>query len=225
MIRAVLIDIDDTIFDFPNSGLCAMQLAAARMGLTLPEETFSHFGAVNKALWQRLERGEISLDTLFYTRWDAVFSRVGVEADGAEFERQFHRGLAESAIEVEGAGALVRYLAEKYDLYAASNGSCAQQASRLSLAGLAPYFRAYFVSDAVGHSKPSREFFAACFARMGGVTPEETVMVGDSLSADIAGAAAYGIHTCWFNKKGIAPPPDLAAEHTVTDLADICSIL
>ena len=225
MIRAVLIDIDDTVFDFSASGQRAMQLAAQRMGVPLPKETFSHFGAVNKALWQRLERGELSLEALFAMRWGMVFAEVGIEADGEEFDRQFYIALSESAVEVEGAGALVRYLAEKYDLYAASNGSCAQQASRLSLAGLAPYFRAYFVSDAVGHSKPSREFFAACFARMGGVTPEETVMVGDSLSADIAGAAAYGIHTCWFNKKGIAPPPDLAAEHTVTALADICSIL
>ena len=36
---------------------------------------------------------------------------------------------------------------------------------------------------------------------------DRMIMVGDSLSSDIAGGLAYGIATCWFNPKGAARPP------------------
>ena len=50
------------------------------------------------------------------------------------------------------------------------------------------------------------------------------MMIGDSLTSDMAGAIGYGMHTCFFDKQksGAAAP---GVEHTVTDLREIINIL
>ena len=63
------------------------------------------------------------------------------------------------------------------------------------------YFSKIFVSEIIGHNKPNKEFFDACFSKLNGATPLNTVMIGDSLTADIKGATDYGMTTIWFNKK------------------------
>ena len=51
------------------------------------------------------------------------------------------------------------------------------------------------------------------------------MIVGDSLTADIAGGAAFGMQTCWFNFKGIPVPADLQADHWVGSLAELKDVL
>ena len=60
------------------------------------------------------------------------------------------------------------------------------QLSRLKSAGLFSYFSDVFVSDEMGFEKPDSRFFSKCLHRIH-FRPEEVLMVGDSLQADIAG--------------------------------------
>ena len=89
---------------------------------------------------------------------------------------------------------------------------------------------ALVISDAVGIRKPRSEIFEAVLAELG-VAPEETLHVGDSLRADVAGARALGIHTVWITRRvpdleralgeHEGPPPD----HVIADLAEIEALL
>jgi len=81
------------------------------------------------------------------------------------------------------------------------------------------------ISEEIGHSKPAREFFAAAFARLGNPPKAEVLMVGDSWSADIQGAADYGIDTCWFNPRRQSRPTTPEITFEVATFRDLLAVL
>ena len=113
----------------------------------------------------------------------------------------------------------------KYRLCAASNGPYAQQVNRLRRAGMLDAFERLFISGQMGAEKPSRVFFDRCLAQLPGVRPEQCLMIGDSLTADIAGGRAVGMRTCWFDPadRGAAMPPQ--ADWRITRLEELFDIL
>ncbi|MCS7276210.1 MAG: HAD-IA family hydrolase [Dehalococcoidia bacterium] len=74
--------------------------------------------------------------------------------------------------------------------------------------GLAPFFETVAVSCEVGYLKPHPRIFQVALEDMG-LRPEETAMVGDSLRADVAGARALGMLAIWRR-----PPRDEPVEET-----------
>ena len=68
---------------------------------------------------------------------------------------------------------------------------------------------------------PPCEFFDACFQRLGNPPREEVLLIGDSLTADIQGAAAYGLPCCWFDHDGTGAPAPAGADHVARKLTDI----
>ncbi|MEU0690116.1 HAD family hydrolase [Streptomyces uncialis] len=66
-----------------------------------------------------------------------------------------------------------------------------------------------FHSADIGAVKPEREAFAHV-ERVSGLTPRELLLVGDSLRADVVGAASAGWHGAWLDRQRPAghPRPD-----------------
>lgn len=202
-IKALFFDIDNTLIDFHKSAYSAMCDAMAELSLDTESETlFAHFLAVNDILWKDVERGTLTVDRLHEIRWNTIFSRAGVDFDGVEFERVFRKYLFYSAAEVDGAAHLLKAVRGKYRIFAASNASEAQQRTRLARCGMLDCFEDIFCSEQMGAHKPSRAFFDACFARAGGLSPAEVLLIGDSPSADIAGAKSCGMPACLYDPAG-----------------------
>lgn len=225
MVKAVFLDVDNTLLDFEKCSIAAMRQGFAELGLTYTDKVYETFLPINTALWRAMERGEITQQDIFDTRWGKIFAALGIEADGIDFEARFRRGLHEGAELVEGAPEILEYLSGRYPLYVVSNGPQEQQEYRLEKAGLSRWLTRVFTSGWAGISKPDRAFFERCFAELPGLDPAECMMAGDSLTADIAGGAAFGMQTCWLNFKGIPVPGDLQADHWVGSLAELKSIL
>ena len=72
-------------------------------------------------------------------------------------------------------------------------------------------------------AKPAPTFFEACLAALAPLRSEEVPMIGDSLTADIAGAKACGIRTCWYRHG--SDKDGSIADYCVADLREICGIL
>jgi HAD superfamily hydrolase (TIGR01549 family) len=185
---------------------------------------------VNSALWHRLEEGSLSFEELKKNRWNLVFSELGFNADGVKFETYFRERLFDSAIPMEGAMELLEHLKEKYILCAASNGPYHQQVNRLKLGGMLSFFDHLFISEEIGCSKPSREYFQIAFQRLNEnrihpILPEETLIIGDSLSSDIAGGIGYGMQTLFYNPNGKEIPAEKAPDFVVQTLNEIKIIL
>ena len=220
----VFIDIDDTLLDFTKCANDAIKSACNKFGVPYTTTLVDTFHPINLDLWHRLEKKEVTKEKLFDTRFQIVFDKLGIKADGIAFETAFRENFHESAILVDGARDLLEYLRSKYKVYVASNASMHQQTNRMKRAELDGYIDGYFVSEDIGFPKPQKEFFDACFKALPDVKPQDVVMIGDSLSADIKGACEYGLKTIWYNHRN-EPTSDVKCDYIVSRLSEIKNIL
>jgi putative hydrolase of the HAD superfamily len=100
----------------------------------------------------------------------------------------------------------------------------------LAESGLDAHLDAVVISEEVGIRKPRPEIFRAVLEALD-VAPEETLHVGDSLDADVRGAAAVGIRTVWITRRVRDPEAVLARfdgpapDWQIADLAELSSIV
>lgn len=231
MIKVVFIDIDNTLLSFSEFVKETMKAGFEKFGLKpYKEEMFHTFNNINNRLWSRLEKGELTQNQIESVRWDMVFEELGIQFDGILFEKYFKECMFVSAILEPGAMEFLQYLSSKYILCAASNGPHVQQLNRLQLAGMYDYFAHFFISEKVGAEKPSRAFFEYGFKELResgleDIKPEETMIVGDSCSSDMAGGKGYGMKTCFYTRgKKLENRPE-NVDDMIENLMDIAQIL
>ncbi|MBR1731266.1 MAG: HAD-IA family hydrolase, partial [Ruminococcus sp.] len=205
-IKAVFIDIDNTILSFDDYVRETMRNGFKKFGLREYEGwMFGVFLGINSKLWRQIETKEITFNELQKIRWNTVFEKLDIDFDGIKFEKYFRECLRDSAIPVNGAYEMLGYLSDRYILCAASNGPLEQQINRLKVGNMLDCFTAVYVSEGVGASKPSEKFFSYALEDLRKKTgeeilPEEIVIIGDSITADIVGGARFGMKTCWYNR-------------------------
>lgn len=226
MIENIFIDVDDTLLDFRLCARSSMFQTMEEWGIRHKERDFDVFCRENDKLWRRIEEGTLTAEELHRIRWNIVFRELGITGfDGEVFEKAFRDRLKVTAIPVEGANEVLKYLHSKYRVFVASNAPFQQQVDRLTLAGMIGEIDCIFASEKVGFAKPSKEFFAHCFSEIGENDPKKCMMIGDSLSSDIAGGQNFGMKTIWFNRFEKActllPPPD----YTINSLLELQKIL
>lgn len=226
MITTVLFDIDDTLIDWKKSAVICFETLFREYDLPFdPEKTPAAFFEASAPLWAAVDRGEMTGRELRKVRWNHVFSRLGIDRhDGEFFEKEFRRHLSKSAVPIEGAEEVLKYLSEKYTLGVASNAYFEQQNSRLELLGYKKYLKHIFTSQEIGYEKPSEKFFEHCLKELGISNPQEVLMVGDNAAADVGGARKMGFKTCWFNREG-KPSDGVNADYCICSLKELIDIL
>ncbi len=225
-IKAVLLDVDNTILDFNIGAMGAMRATFSKWALPFSEDMFSVFSVCNQKLWEDIEKNKLTREELYKIRWKIIFGELGVVGpDPVEFDAVFRKNLDESAAPIAGAYALLEYLSGKYLLCIASNAAYQRQVNRLEKANMLSYIRHIFSSEKIGHPKPEKAFFAACLSKLDGILPQETVVIGDSLTADIAGGKNSGMKTIWYNHNREASRADICPDYTVDALTEILDIL
>ena len=99
MLKVVLFDIDNTLLSFDGYVKESMKTGFKKFGIgPYEDEMFPVFNKINSSLWQLLEKGELDFDELQKIRWNLIFERLGISADGIAFEKYFRECLFESAI-------------------------------------------------------------------------------------------------------------------------------
>jgi FMN phosphatase YigB (HAD superfamily) len=86
-----------------------------------------------------------------------------------------------------------------------------KQQSKLAECRLTHLIDRVFVSADIGHTKPDKAAFAAVLSSCAS-DAQSTVMVGDSLTTDIEGALAAGLHAVWLNRLRAPVPGGLRAQ-------------
>lgn len=199
MLTTILLDVDNTLLDFNACALASMKDAFAYFHLPFSKETvFPVFLEINSKLWTQIEDGVLTKEQHYQIRWKTILQALGIPFDGVTLEKKFVEGLHEYAIPVEGARELLEYLKSKYVICAASNAPYEQQIHRLQLSGFYQYMDAFYISEKIGHQKPSKHFFMHCLHEQG-ISNEQAIVIGDSLQADIQGGINANIQTIWFN--------------------------
>lgn len=225
MIRNVLFDLDDTLFDFHKAEKIALTKTLVHFGIDPTEETMALYSTINAAHWKRLELGEISREEVKVGRYRELFKTIGVECDPVKATAYYESMLAIGHYFMPGAPELLEELYRKYRLYIVSNGTAKVQEGRIGSSGIAKYMDGIFISQILGANKPDKQFFDICFAEIPDFSLSETVIIGDSLSSDIKGGINAGITTVWFNPKGIENDNDIKPDYTIKELSEVPGLL
>lgn len=226
MIRDIFLDVDDTILDFGRAEREALASALSQMGVEVNEEALRCYHEVNLAHWKMLERGEITRERLLVRRFEEFYRRIGVNADAERTQRIYEYELGCRSYYLAGAEELLAALMQGgYRIYLASNGTTVVQSPRIKASGLDRICHGIFLSEAIGCDKPQKAFFDACFTSIENFVPENAIILGDSLSSDIAGGRNAGIKTCWFNPKKLPLTGDVIPDYEISELSEFLEIL
>lgn len=225
MIKKIIIDVDDTLFDFRKSERLAISETLSDLGIEPNDETVSLYSRINHEQWKALERGEVKREELLFRRFELLFEALGVEGSSKLAQSKYERHLGEQVHYVDGAIELLEQLLPRYELYIASNGTAIVQDPRIEKSGISRYFKGIFISERIGYNKPDRRFFDVCLEKMGCPERSEVIIFGDSLTSDILGGINAGVATCWFNPSGKENATDLSPDYEVRRLLDFPKIL
>lgn len=200
----LLIDADDTILDFNRSEYEAIiKLCKDYRLCEGREKQFAlDFKKTNRRMWDMFERGEITREQIFYTRFEELFEKYKIEGkDVIEVGDAYRENVAESKCIIYGARAFLKKVYPYHDLYCITNGVTRTQKLRLKNTGLGRYFKKLYISQEIGLQKPSKEYFDYVLEDIGEYVREDTYIIGDSLSSDILGGKNSGIKTILFNRE------------------------
>ena len=225
MMEFLFLDLDDTILDFHKAERLAISRTFRSFGLEPTDQVLERYHVINRQHWERLERGELTRDQVLTGRFQMLFEELGIPAQPQAVAKGYEHNLGLGHYFLPGAKEALDALRGKYRLFLASNGTASVQHSRLTSAGLYPYFEKVFVSQALGANKPSRAFFDACAAQIPGFDPRKALMVGDSLTSDILGGINAGMKTCWVCPPEAQGRPDIVPDYRIEALSQLPELL
>jgi len=223
--RWLLFDADGTLFDYDRAEAQALRLTFEAAGHDFRPAYAEAYRRINATMWRELELGQISPERLRTRRFALLFEEAGLDLDPEEFGRAYLRNLALGTDLVDGAEETVRALHGRVGLALITNGLQEVQRPRLAGSSIGGCFDAVVISEEVGAAKPDPAIFQVALARMGHPRRDEVLMVGDSLTSDVAGANRAGIDVCWFNPTGLPLPPGLEARYQIRDLSELVALV
>lgn len=229
MIKAVVWDVDDTLFDYTGADRAGMRLHLAAEGLLEAydsvEQAIARWRAITDAQWARFAAGEVSFEE---QRRDRVRVFLGAELTDAEADAWFERYIAH----YETAWALFPDVLPVLDALAAShrhavlsNSSIHVQDRKLRVLGVHDRFEAILCAAELGVSKPEAgAFHAACAALR--LAPHQVAYVGDHPEIDGRGAAQAGLLSVWIDRAGVYTSADaFGGPHRIASLSELPALL
>ena len=219
----LLFDADNTLFDFNLAEVKALENSFAEFGYPYNGRSGDTYRAINKQVWEQLERGEISATELRTARFSRLFDALGIQGEPDPFSGAYLRHLANCGDLIDGAETLIQQLSQQYRLGLITNGLSDVQRPRLAASPLQPYFETVTISDEIGIAKPDPGIFEVAFGQMGNPQKTAVLIIGDSLSSDMQGGLNYGIDTCWYNPEN--KPTEMPVTYNIQRLEELHTIL
>ena len=225
MIKTILLDLDDTIFDFKACERQALSAALDSYSLPYSNSDLTDYSHINDSMWKLLEKGEITREKLKTERFRVFLSRYDAPPTPEVFADRYMQKLANTSALEPGARAVLERLSRSYSIYAVTNGYEFTQKGRIASAKIGEYFKRVFISQKIGAVKPQKAFFDYCVSQIPAFSLQETVLIGDSLSSDISGGNAYGLFTIRYNPKGESEDPAIIPNREIRSLDELPALL
>ena len=235
--KLVLIDLDDTLFDYPKTEEAAFRNTFEELGFfaeselnnekkeEIYEKIKDRYKDVNLQLWKDLEKEAVDKDRLKVVRFEKIIEEFDLKYDPYEMSELYLKKLGEGIFPFEATEKLCEYLHSKYKVGIVTNGIKEVQHSRIENSEIAKYIDKLVISEEVGANKPDKKIFEYAMDYFGVLDKKSVMMVGDSLVADIKGGQNTGIDTCWVNLKNDSPDDKIKPKYVVTRLEEIYGIL
>lgn len=115
--------------------------------------------------------------------------------------------------------------AEGWKLGIVTNGGTGLQTAKINQVRLPSYIDVICISEAEGVRKPDRAIFESAARKLGTELGPHGWMVGDTLSADIAGGIAAGLRTVWLPAEGVPRDADPRPDHVLGSIVDALDLI
>lgn len=203
-VEHVFFDLDHTLWDFDKNSALTFSKIFKKNAIPVPLDSFLEiYEPLNLELWKLYREDKINKETLRYNRLKKTFSRLNFYISDAlihqlssdyidhlsTFDNLFHKTID-----------VLNYLQPKYQLHIITNGFKAVQEKKISNSKIDHYFRTITNSESTGYKKPNPIVFEYALDQAK-AKPETSIMIGDSIEADIQGALNIGMQAIWCNFK------------------------
>ncbi len=220
----LLFDLDHTLLDSDESERQAYAHTMATIGLDDSGAHFDRYVTINREMWRCVEAGDIQPAHVRHRRFERFIAELDLDADANEMADAFVWGLAHYGDLYPGAREVLGTLSKTATLAVVTNGLTYVQRTRIDRLDLGAFFHTVTISEEVGATKPRQEIFDITFERLGEPDRSSALMIGDSLTSDIAGGRNYGIDTCWYNPHGTQRPDGTQIDHEIASLGELTDI-
>jgi len=215
MIKHIFFDLDHTIWDFDKNAQetlheLYLHYKLEELGLASAEAFISTYTENNHSLWADYHVGKITKETLRAERFSRTFIQLGVHPERIpqQFEDDYVRITPYKKNLFLGSERVLAYLQQKYTLHIISNGFKESTLIKMDVSGLNPYFTNVIISEDVGVNKPDKAIFEYALDKAKALK-HESIMIGDSIEADIRGAQGFGMKAIYFNPLNKELPEDV----------------
>jgi HAD superfamily hydrolase (TIGR01509 family) len=237
-IKGILFDLGDTLIDFAHASMTEMFLQGARLGyeylrdLGKPVPGFRkfHFRQLWAIRWNYIKsrvtgREFNSLDIMgrFASKWGYELT----EKENLELAWRFYQPLCKVATVVPEAPETVKALKDKgLKIALVSNTFLPGEIldRHLDLVSMGDMFDTKVYSSQVEFRKPHPKIFQIALDAVG-LQAAEAIFVGDSPSADIAGANRVGMITVLRDLPVKRKPKRIAPDHHIADMTELLQIV
>ncbi len=195
----IIYDADGTLFDYDSAEIWAFRMMCEDLRIPFTPELHQSYRSVNHAIWKEFEQGTITSGELKPERFRRLFAVNGIDADPTAASPAYLERLGETWFLLEGVLEHLEKVSKQYSLALLTNGLAATQRGRLKASGIGRFFDPVIISEEVGCQKPDPKIFEVLMGKTPYSNKDEVLIIGDSLSSDIAGGVAYGIDTCLYD--------------------------
>jgi putative hydrolase of the HAD superfamily len=211
--KHIFFDLDHTIWDFDrNAEETLFELydiyRLNEIGLPSASIFIETYTRNNHQLWAEYHTGKITKTELRETRFKRTFLELGLHPDSIplKFEDDYVRLCPTKPHLFPHAHETLQYLQSRYTLHLISNGFKEASELKIGNTNIRGYFQNIIISEIVGVNKPDQAIFEHAL-NLAGAAKGESIMIGDSLEADVYGALNFGMDAIYFNPFKL-PKPD-----------------
>jgi putative hydrolase of the HAD superfamily len=205
-------DLDHTIWDFDKNAEETLQelyvtYDLPKLGLNSADLFIETYTRNNHQLWADYHVGKIDKQTLRETRFKKTFLDLGLSPEliPLQFEDDYVAICPTKTNLFPEAHETLQYLEKKYTMHLITNGFLESTKMKIGNTDIEKYFKNVIISEIVGVNKPDKAIFEHAL-NLAGAEKQTSLMIGDSLEADVMGALNFGIDAIYFNPNGHHKP-------------------
>lgn len=191
----LLFDVDDTLLDFQASQ--HKSLLELFESYHFPISAIETYKDISEHLWRQIERQEITLEELKQQRFSLLCQAFDRQPEN-RMEEDYEQLLSTHGDLMPEAFDVIQSLSQNYQLSIITNGMPQITLPRLKQSGIDQFFKHIFISESMGVQKPNPVFFEIVLQTLK-TTNKDCLIIGDSLTSDIAGGIKSGIDTCFID--------------------------
>lgn len=200
----VFFDLDHTLWDFEKNSSLTFQHIFDKHKIDLDLIAFMDvYRPVNLKYWNMYRNNKIDSVNLRYHRLKEVFDHMKYKTDKMFIDlisNEYIDNLSKQIHLFPDATDVLDYLSKKYRLHIITNGFENIQHKKLKSSKIDHYFETVTTAECTGFKKPDRRIFDHALKKAK-THQQQSIMIGDSLEADIQGAKDFGMHAIYFGKK------------------------